>query len=69
MKQIYLVVNFENIQKNIESFIAKSGGANIKISPTTKGAIFNFYVDNIIDKVEFKKRLVKTLTKHGYKSY
>lgn len=69
MKQIYLVVNFENIQKNIESFIAKSGGVNIKISPTTKGAIFNFYVDNIIDKVEFKKQLVKTLAKYGYKSY
>lgn len=69
MKQIYLVVNFESIQKNIESFITKSGGVNIKISPTTKGAIFNFYVDNIIDKVKFKKRLVKILAKHGYKSY
>ena len=57
-----------NPQNDIVQLIEKSGGANVRATPSYNGARFEFKIDDRLDEREFKRQIIDFFKKVGYRA-
>ena len=66
--EVRYTIKLADSQKEIEAMLTQFGGKNVHSSSNYNGARYDFKVDDLVDEMTFKQKIMEALRRAGYRA-